>query len=110
MDKDVIDSGKNLKIITNYGAGFNNVDVDYAREKDIDVTNTPKASTNATADLTIGLILSVARRIVVMNYQELKALTAGRLYFPWKRSFRQDNWNYWFRRNWWCCCQTCTCI
>ena len=32
-----------------------------------------------------------------MNYQELKALTAGRLYFPWKRSFRQDNWNYWFR-------------
>ncbi|MDK8169051.1 hydroxyacid dehydrogenase, partial [Staphylococcus warneri] len=49
VDKDVIDSGKNLKIITNYGAGFNNVDVDYAREKDIDVTNTPKASTNATA-------------------------------------------------------------
>ncbi|MCM3319520.1 hydroxyacid dehydrogenase [Staphylococcus warneri] len=63
-DKDVIDSAKNLKIIANYGAGFNNVDIDYAREKDIDVTNTPKASTNATADLTIGLILSVARRIV----------------------------------------------
>lgn len=64
VDKEVIDSGKNLKIITNYGAGFNNVDIDYAREKNIDVTNTPKASTNATADLTIGLILSVARRIV----------------------------------------------
>ena len=64
VDKDVIDSGKNLKIIANYGAGFNNVDIDYAREKGIDVTNTPKASTNATADLTIGLILSVARRIV----------------------------------------------
>ncbi len=64
VDKEVIDSGKNLKIIANYGAGFNNVDIDYAREKNIDVTNTPKASTNATADLTIGLILSVARRIV----------------------------------------------
>ncbi|MFW3469825.1 2-hydroxyacid dehydrogenase family protein [Staphylococcus caprae] len=64
VDKEVIDSGKNLKIITNYGAGFNNVDIDYAREKNIDVTNTPKASTNATSDLTIGLILSVARRIV----------------------------------------------
>ena len=33
VDKDVIDSGKNLKIIANYGAGFNNVDIDYAREK-----------------------------------------------------------------------------
>ena len=33
VDKEVIDAGSNLKIITNYGAGFNNVDVDYAREK-----------------------------------------------------------------------------
>ncbi|MCP6297457.1 D-glycerate dehydrogenase, partial [Klebsiella pneumoniae] len=48
----------------NYGAGFNNIDIEYAREKSIDVTNTPKASTNATADLTIGLVLAVARRIV----------------------------------------------
>ncbi len=61
VDKDVIDAGKDLKIIANYGAGFNNIDIEYAREKSIDVTNTPKASTNATADLTIGL---VARRIV----------------------------------------------
>ncbi|MGW9856880.1 D-3-phosphoglycerate dehydrogenase [Staphylococcus hominis] len=64
VDKEVIDSGKNLKIIANYGAGFNNVDVDYARDKDIDVTNTPKASTDATAELTFGLVLAVARRIV----------------------------------------------
>lgn len=54
VDKDVIDAGKDLKIIANYGAGFNNIDIEYAREKSIDVTNTPKASTNATADLTIG--------------------------------------------------------
>ncbi|HII1129341.1 TPA: 2-hydroxyacid dehydrogenase family protein [Staphylococcus aureus] len=64
VDKDVIDAGKDLKIIANYGAGFNNIDIEYAREKSIDVTNTPKASTNATADLTIGLVLAVARRIV----------------------------------------------
>ncbi|MCG9860603.1 hydroxyacid dehydrogenase, partial [Staphylococcus argenteus] len=64
VDKDVIDAGKDLKIIANYGAGFNNIDIEYAREKNIDVTNTPKASTNATADLTIGLVLAVARRIV----------------------------------------------
>lgn len=64
VDKDVIDAGKNLKIIANYGAGFNNIDIEYAREKNIDVTNTPKASTAATAELTFGLVLAVARRIV----------------------------------------------
>lgn len=33
VDKDVIDAGKDLKIIANYGAGFNNIDIEYAREK-----------------------------------------------------------------------------
>lgn len=64
VDQEVIDSASNLKIIANYGAGFNNVDVKYAREKDIDVTNTPKASTASTAELTFGLVLAIARRIV----------------------------------------------
>lgn len=64
VDQEVIDSASNLKIIANYGAGFNNVNVKYAREKDIDVTNTPKASTASTAELTFGLVLAVARRIV----------------------------------------------
>ena len=63
VDKEVIDAGSNLKIVANYGAGFNNVDVAYARQKDIDVTNTPKASTNSTAELTFALVLAVARRI-----------------------------------------------
>ncbi|NWK83243.1 hydroxyacid dehydrogenase [Staphylococcus sp. GSSP0090] len=63
VDKEVIDAANNLKIITNYGAGFNNVDVDYARQQNIDVTNTPKASTNSTAELTFALVLAVARRI-----------------------------------------------
>lgn len=64
VDQEVIDSSTNLKIIANYGAGFNNIDIKYAREKDIDVTNTPKASTASTAELTFGLVLAVARRIV----------------------------------------------
>ncbi|OFK22749.1 hydroxyacid dehydrogenase [Staphylococcus sp. HMSC068H12] len=63
IDKEVIDAANNLKIITNYGAGFNNVDIDYARQQNIDVTNTPKASTNSTAELTFALVLAVARRI-----------------------------------------------
>ncbi len=64
IDADVINSNPNLKIITNYGAGFNNIDVATATARRIPVTNTPKVSTNATADLTWGLILAIARRIV----------------------------------------------
>ncbi len=64
IDKDIIDSNPNLKIIANYGAGFNNIDLKAATSKKIPVTNTPLVSTISTAELTMGLILSVARRIV----------------------------------------------
>ncbi|MBQ5152718.1 2-hydroxyacid dehydrogenase family protein [Macrococcoides caseolyticum] len=64
VDKEIIDAAPNLQIIANYGAGFNNIEYEYAREKGIDVTNTPKASTNATADLTMALLLASARRVV----------------------------------------------
>ncbi|WP_414048948.1 NAD(P)-dependent oxidoreductase [Macrococcus animalis] len=64
IDKDVIDAAPNLKLIANYGAGFNNIDTEYARKKNIDVTNTPNASTNATADLTVAILLAVARRVI----------------------------------------------
>lgn len=63
VDQEVIESAKNLEFIANYGAGFNNVDVEYARKQGISVSNTPKASTNATAELTMGILLAVARRI-----------------------------------------------
>ncbi|MPN02960.1 putative 2-hydroxyacid dehydrogenase [bioreactor metagenome] len=53
-----------MKIIANYGAGFNNIDVAAASARKIPVTNTPLVSTNATADLTWGLILAISRRIV----------------------------------------------
>lgn len=64
VDKEIIDAAPKLQIIANYGAGFNNIEYEYAREKGIDVTNTPKASTNATADLTMALLLASARRVV----------------------------------------------
>lgn len=64
IDKDVIDSMPNCKIIANYAAGFNNIDVEYATQKKIIVTNTPDILTDATADLTIALILACSRRIV----------------------------------------------
>lgn len=63
VTKEVIDQAPNLKIIANYGAGFNNIDFEYAASKEIPVTNTPIASTAATADLTIALLLASARRV-----------------------------------------------
>jgi lactate dehydrogenase-like 2-hydroxyacid dehydrogenase len=64
IDREIIESNPDLKVISNYGAGFNNIDIAAAGEIGIPVTNTPDVSTNATADLTIGLILAIARRIV----------------------------------------------
>lgn len=61
---DIIDPGKNLKIIANYGAGFNNIDVTYASQKKIWVTNTPGVLHETTADLTWAMILGIARQIV----------------------------------------------
>lgn len=59
----VINAAPSLQIISNFGAGFNNIDVAYAKERGISVTNTPVVSTDATAELTFGLVLAVARRI-----------------------------------------------
>ena len=64
IDAAVIDASPDLKIIANYGAGFNNIDLAAATVRGIPVTNTPAVSTDATADLTIGLIIAIARRIV----------------------------------------------
>ncbi len=63
IDKEVIDNLPNCKVIANYAVGYNNIDVDYARSKGIVVTNTPGILTDATADLTMALILATARRI-----------------------------------------------
>lgn len=67
VDKEIIDAGKKLKLISNYGVGFNNVDVVYARQKGIAVTNTPKAVNNPTAELALALMLSAARRVAECN-------------------------------------------
>lgn len=63
MDREIIESNPDLKIIANYGAGFDNIDLAAAREKNIMVSNTPLVSTISTAELTFALILGIARRI-----------------------------------------------
>ncbi|MBM7867965.1 Rossmann-fold NAD(P)-binding domain-containing protein [Heliomicrobium gestii] len=52
IDADIIAGSLNLKVIANYGAGFNNIDVTAATARGIPVTNTPIVSTDATAELT----------------------------------------------------------
>lgn len=64
IDRDIIDTGKRLKIIANYAVGYNNIDVDYATKKGIMVTNTPGVLTETTADLTWAILMAIARRIV----------------------------------------------
>ena len=67
IDQDIIARGTKLKIIANYGAGFNNVDVTYASERGIWVTNTPNVLHETTADLTWAMILGTARRVVTAD-------------------------------------------
>ena len=67
VDKEIIDAGSKLKLISNYGVGYNNIDVLYAREKGIAVTNTPHSVNNPTAELAMALMLSAARRVSECN-------------------------------------------
>ena len=60
----VLQSNPNLRIVANFAVGYNNIDIDAARELGVVVTNTPGVLTEATADLTMALILAVTRRIV----------------------------------------------
>jgi len=63
IDAALIDVNPNLKIIANYAVGFDNIDVKKAIEAKIPVTNTPGVLTDAVAEHTFALMLSIARRI-----------------------------------------------
>ena len=59
----IADAGERLKLIANFGAGVNHIDLKAARARGIIVTNTPGVLTEDTADMTLALILSVPRRL-----------------------------------------------
>lgn len=63
VNKEFIDKCKNLKLIVRAGVGLDNIDVEYAKSKGIEVRNTPKATAISVAELTIGLMLSALRMI-----------------------------------------------
>lgn len=64
VGRKVLDSCRNLRVVANCAVGFDNIDLEAARQSNIWVTNTPDVLTDATADLTFGLILAVTRRMV----------------------------------------------
>jgi glyoxylate reductase len=68
-----------LRLIANYGVGYDSIDVAAAARRGIAVTNTPGVLTAATADLTLALILAVRRRVVTAN----RAVRAGRWSSGW---------------------------
>lgn len=67
IDEEIILNAKKLKVISNYAAGFDNIDVNFASRRGIIVTNTPDVLTNATAELALAILLAVIRKIVVSD-------------------------------------------
>ena len=64
IDRELLDKAPHLRMIANYGVGFNHIDVKAATARGIPVSNTPGVLTDATADITLALILATARRVV----------------------------------------------
>jgi len=68
INAEFIEKAEKLKIISNYGVGYDNIDVEAANKKGIPVTNLPYSVTESTAELTMSLMLAVSRRIVEADY------------------------------------------
>ena len=64
VDRHIIDSSPQLKVISNLGVGCDNIDVSYAQSKGITVTNTPDVLSESTAEMAMGLLLATSRRII----------------------------------------------
>ena len=64
VDRHIIDSSPELKVISNLGVGCDNIDVSYAQSKGITVTNTPDVLSESTAEMAMGLLLATSRRII----------------------------------------------
>ena len=63
LTKEIIEKGDNLKIIARCGVGVDNIDVEYAKSKNIKVTNSPSANLISVVELTVALIINASRKI-----------------------------------------------
>jgi len=88
IDRSVISqAGDQLKLIANFGTGVDNIDVETANSKGIIVTNTPGVLTEDTADMTMALILDVARRVT----EGAQILTQGNDWKGWSPTWMLGN-------------------
>ncbi|HEX6647213.1 MAG TPA: D-2-hydroxyacid dehydrogenase [Nitrososphaeraceae archaeon] len=71
ITNEVISNAKKAKIIARVGVGLDNIDVDSARQNNIEVVNSPESAINAVAELVMGLMLSLARNLPLAD-REMK--------------------------------------
>ncbi len=64
IDAELINAAPSLRVVSDVSVGYNNLDVNALKQRGIIATNTPDVLTDATADLTLGLILGITRRLV----------------------------------------------
>lgn len=67
IDKVLLDRGKDLKVVSNYAVGYNNIDVHEATKHGVMVTNTPDVLTDTTADCAFMLLMAISRRLVEVD-------------------------------------------
>ncbi|MCU4156914.1 NAD(P)-binding domain-containing protein [Carboxylicivirga sp. A043] len=67
LSNEVIDAAPQLKMIANFGAGYDNIDMEHVTKRGIVVTNSPDPVTEPTAELAMGLMIGTARRMGEMN-------------------------------------------
>lgn len=67
VDREIIESASHLQVVMRFGAGYNNVDLFSARKENIYVTNVPGQNADSVAELTVGLILTLARKISLLH-------------------------------------------
>ena len=106
VNKELIDHASKLKMVANYAVGYNNIDVAYCLEKGITVANTPDPVTAPTANLALGLMLDVARRITECD-RKLRRRRLGE--FRYQRDWEDIGYYRYgtYRKG---PCQTCECL
>ncbi len=67
FDRPALNSAAKLRVVARHGVGYDNIDLDAARDCGIAVTNTPGANTNAVVEMTVALALAVGRRIALSD-------------------------------------------
>ena len=69
IDKPLLDKASNLKVIGRYGAGMENIDINYAKKKNIICVNAPEGNRNAVAEHEIGLLFALLNKICIAYTQ-----------------------------------------